>query len=364
MLILQQRMLISCLIVSYVLSILRSAARLVKTHQLPFSAEDVFMYFGLVSFTIMCSLYFSYLPKLHNINQVVTGQMEPYASMEGDIVTIEKGLLMLEIFFWSTLWAVKLSLLFMSRKLIVGLSTYTKAWWGVMAFTVLTFVGCVISAFTSCSSLQDWFSPEDKCSTPRDEMAKAASLWYSFAADLLTDLMIMAIPIHILYTIRISTAQKLSAGIVFTVGIITMITGIVRIISMWVNIEKDSVTTLWSVIEAGVAIIVGCLPSFAIFIRSKIGTSRAPLFDTSPIILSKTNSNVPSISPTVQTAVEGFIFEDDVELARGSSDGRSDETLVDRPSAVTQGWSQRWHRGISADTGSEKPRNSGFGGEG
>jgi hypothetical protein len=29
----------------------------------------------------------------------------------------------------------------------------------------------------------------DKCSTPRDEIAMTASLWYGFAADLLTDLM-------------------------------------------------------------------------------------------------------------------------------------------------------------------------------
>jgi hypothetical protein len=79
--------------------------------------------------------------------------------MEADMVAVLKGLLVIEIFFWPTLWAVKLSLLCMFQKLTIGLSTYTRIWWGVMAFTIITFVGCIISAFTSCSSLHALFSP-------------------------------------------------------------------------------------------------------------------------------------------------------------------------------------------------------------
>lgn len=33
----------------------------------------------------------------------------------------------------------------------------------------------------------------------------------------------MAIPVQILYSLRISTAQKLSVGVVFIVGVITMV---------------------------------------------------------------------------------------------------------------------------------------------
>jgi hypothetical protein len=62
----------------------------------------------------------------------------------------------------------------------------------------------------------------------------------------------MAIPVHILYTIRISTAQKFAVGIVFTVGILTIIVGIIRITSMNSSFKKGEVTTLWSVVEGGV----------------------------------------------------------------------------------------------------------------
>jgi hypothetical protein len=48
--------------------------------------------------------------------------------MEADMVAVLKGLLVIEIFFWSTLWAVKLSLLRTIQKLTVGLLTYTRIW--------------------------------------------------------------------------------------------------------------------------------------------------------------------------------------------------------------------------------------------
>ena len=110
-----------------------------------------------------------------------------------------------------------------------------------------------------------------------------------------------------------------------------------------------------------IAIVVGCLPSFIIFIRGKIGASRTQFFDTSPVELSKANSNITLSGPIAQARAESFIFEEDVEMATNFSDGRSDKALDDRPSAVKQGWSQRWHRGIAGDTEREGARNSGFG---
>lgn len=124
------------------------------------------------------------------------------------------------IFFWLTLWAVKASLLLMFRKLTTGLPFYERLWWYVMGFTIVTFVGCVISDFTSCSSFHAWFtagmsdhmkelknhklegpriSPHihqarlltlaiGDCLTRRDATAKAVSLWYALGVDLLTDL--------------------------------------------------------------------------------------------------------------------------------------------------------------------------------
>jgi Fungal rhodopsin domain len=120
------------------------------------------MYIGLASFATLSTLYWNCLSRVHNIEAVVNGVEPPYASMGADIVTALKDFFMVELFFWSTLWAVKLSLLCMFQKLTVGLLTYTRIWWGVLAFTILTFIGCLIGEITSCSSMQYWFSPHGK----------------------------------------------------------------------------------------------------------------------------------------------------------------------------------------------------------
>ncbi|KAH8767639.1 hypothetical protein BGZ57DRAFT_856718 [Hyaloscypha finlandica] len=241
------RILIVCLIVYCVLVVLRAWARWVKTLHLPLSSEDVCMYFGLASFATTCLLYLSYLPKLHDLSQVPTGQIEAHASMEADMVAVLKGLLVIEIFFWPTLWAVKLSLLCMFQKLTIGLSTYTRIWWGVMAFTIITFVGCVISALRAVQVCM--LCSASVMSVPRQEMR---SQWPQAS--------VMAIPVHILYTIRISTTQKFAVGIVFTVGILTIIVGIIRITSMNSSFKKGEVTTLWSVVEGGLLLWGVCHP--------------------------------------------------------------------------------------------------------
>ena len=108
-------------------------------------------------------------------------------------------------------------------------------------------------------------------------MAKAASLWYSLAVDLLTDLMsecihsgydarrgsssltivVMAIPVQVLYSLRISTAQKLSVGVVFIFGIITMVFAIVRVVSLDSSVANGQVSTTWLILWASIEGAVG-----------------------------------------------------------------------------------------------------------
>jgi hypothetical protein len=70
----------------------------------------------------------------------------------------------------------------------------------------------------------------------------------------------MGIPVQILYTLRISTAQKLSLGVVFTVGIITMIVAIVRVISLDSSKENGNVSATWLMLFAVIEGTVGMSP--------------------------------------------------------------------------------------------------------
>ncbi|ELR04949.1 hypothetical protein GMDG_00206 [Pseudogymnoascus destructans 20631-21] len=233
----------------------------------------------------------------------------------------------------------------MFKALTNGIALYTNIWWGALAFTVLTLIGCIISNFTSCSSMDAWFTP-GLCSTPRDARAKAISLWYCMAVDVLGDLLIMLIPIRVLVSLRITLVQKLSIGVVFIVGIITMVFAIVRVVSLNSSVNGGQVSTqwlmLWAGIEGVVAIIVGCLPSFAIFLRGRVEESH--VYNTYPPNASIKGSN--PLSNLQQSRIKSAARNESVMLEDMESNGSGHDTgsrksLVADRIIVTQAWSQK-----------------------
>lgn len=88
---------------------------------------------------------------------------------------------------------------------MLGLPYYLRWWWATLgssisvrvaaaaiqtclANDIQTLIGAVISNFTSCASMHEWFTPS-QCSSRRDEIAQIASLYYAFAVDIVSDLM-------------------------------------------------------------------------------------------------------------------------------------------------------------------------------
>ncbi|CAM1503358.1 Fc.00g081340.m01.CDS01 [Cosmosporella sp. VM-42] len=270
--------LVACLCVAVIFMAMRAGARWFKSRRVPMDAEDIFMYVALASFAIMSALYLAAIPTFFNVTAIAEGRIQPYANLPHDLVVMLKEFFVVQFFFWLTLWAVKWSLLSMFRRTTEGLPLYNRIWWAVLVFSILTFLGCCISNFTSCSSMHAWFTAGD-CTTLRDARAKNISLWFSLAADLATDLLIMITPLRVLWTLKMSLIEKISIAIVFLVGLITMVTAIIRSVSLESSVNSGQVSTtwlmLWAAIEGAVAIVVGCLPSFAIFIRGRVAASRA-----------------------------------------------------------------------------------------
>ncbi|OBT70263.1 hypothetical protein VE03_00248 [Pseudogymnoascus sp. 23342-1-I1] len=305
------------------------------------------------------------MPTLYNATEIMSGKMEPYASLPADLIAMLKEFFAVQMFFWLTLWAVKWSLLFMFKRLTKGIRLYTNIWWGALAFTVLTFIGCVVSGITSCSSMDAWFTA-GLCDTPRDARAKAISLWYCMAVDVLGDLLIMIIPIRVLISLRITLIEKLSIGVVFIVGIITMVFAIVRVISLNSSVNGGQVSTqwlmLWAGIEGAVAIIVGCLPSFAIFIRGRVEEPHVRYEPYPPNTSSKGSNHIAHLQHSrIKSAArnESVILED-MELNGWEQDTGSRKSLVGDGITITQAWSQKSYRDPVVDIERERRQKMGL----
>jgi hypothetical protein len=144
--------LIACLSIVVVVVIMRTLARYGQTRKIPLAPEDLFIYVSLGSFAITCALDLASMPTYDNVMAVEAGSMAPYTGFLEDATVMRKESFTWQIFFWLTLWAVKWSLLFMCKGLTAGSPLQTKIWWGVLAFTILTLIGGVVSTFLTCGT--------------------------------------------------------------------------------------------------------------------------------------------------------------------------------------------------------------------
>jgi hypothetical protein len=174
----------------------------------------------------------------------------------------------------------------------------------------------------------------------------------------------MALPLRLLWNLKISLREKFALGLVFTVGIITMVFAIVRTVSLDGTTTKGQVSTqwliLWGAVEGMVAILVGCLPAFAIFVRGRVEASRVhygsyptPNQSSRPTKLSNARRKERARAESLQ--LQDVEFEGDRSSTWG---GESKKSLVESTPEggikVQRSWSQRWHSGSLVETEQER----------
>ena len=109
-----------------------------------------------------------------------------------------------------------------------------------------------------------WFTP-GLCTTPRDVRAQIASLYYAFAVDVITDLLIMFLPIGLIWNLQRPTLQKVGMGVLFGIGWICIAMAIIRVVQIGSKADNSSTPSsswlaFWAIIESAIAVIVGCGP--------------------------------------------------------------------------------------------------------
>ncbi|ORY16878.1 hypothetical protein BCR34DRAFT_635246 [Clohesyomyces aquaticus] len=262
-------------------AVARVAVRIARPKAM--AIEDWLVLLAYVFFLTMSILYIVVTPTMFRLSGVMAGTVPPYATILEDSLFIIRIFFANTMIFWIVLWAVKFSLLALYRRLMVGLNNlYMMLWWGVLGFCVVasvTFIGCIVSNFTSCSSMHAWFTPGE-CTTKRDVRAQIASLYYAFAVDVLSDLMIMFLPVRLIWNLQMPRAQKLSVMALFCTGFVCILFAVIRVVQIGTKAGNSTTPSsswlaLWAVVECAIAVIIGCCPAFAALYRTARNTKKA-----------------------------------------------------------------------------------------
>ncbi|WDK20873.1 hypothetical protein CGRA01v4_12162 [Colletotrichum graminicola] len=170
--------------------------------------------------------------------------------------------------YWTGLWAVKASILTVFFHLVSPVPVLRKAWYSVAAFTLLTYIGGWVTGSLICDRFSDSFVA-GKCNSPSELDRVRYSAYYAAAVDIATDLMIMALPIAMLPSLKLEIRKKLGLAVAFSLALITILIAVVRMTQVMKGHTLDKVgLSIWSITELGVSIIVGSLPPLRILFTS------------------------------------------------------------------------------------------------
>ncbi|KAI9042819.1 uncharacterized protein KD926_004884 [Aspergillus affinis] len=164
---------------------------------------------------------------------------------------------------WTSFNAVKFSFLFFFRKIIHHLRYWRMYWWFVVAYTSCLFVYGLLVYYLSCPYIDD---PRIfQCNAGTEKNRNIIHSAVNIALDIVGDLLILAIPVLLIWTIRIQRVQKLilSCSLCLTIFIIGF--SIIRAAGL---VHNGAVDTTWAMFWHFIIAEVGVLVTSATAFRS------------------------------------------------------------------------------------------------
>ncbi|KAH7079611.1 hypothetical protein FB567DRAFT_501810 [Paraphoma chrysanthemicola] len=268
---------------------------------------DILIYTAYILYVAIWSCYMAVIPPMFRVYAVIGREIPPYKTMMQDAALMLRLITAAQMCFYTMLLCAKLSLLILYRRLLTGLPTgYRRLWWSITILCVLviadltySWLGSVFSSIFTCDNLKDKFQ-RGKCGgTPNEDQRIIFSLYFAYAVDVTTDLAIMFLPIRLTWNLQMPKAKKVGIVILFGSGFICIAFATLRVVQLGFDGRGRTTTPepkwmlLWTILECSMAIIIGCSPAFAVFIRRSIAKSKTTSHNAHGYTKQPTSEDLP-----------------------------------------------------------------------
>ena len=234
---------------------------------------------------------------------------------------------------WTSIFAIKFAYLVFFRRLIDRITPLIIYWRVVLGITIVSFPVCIVSIYVSCIKwgleagkhvdvrllTLGWLLESASCLQPVYFHRALGLAIFDIVLDIGTDLLLVAIPIRLLWSVRIKAHQKFILGIFLSLNLFMAITASIRVSGLSFRGTFDEVWLyLWQEIEACVAVAMISLTAFrSVFVASESSRAR------------KESAKKPWYSSTVAAIKRN--------KARQASDEEAIQELPQIPSATLTG---------------------------
>ncbi|KAM4064609.1 hypothetical protein HRG_005022 [Hirsutella rhossiliensis] len=295
--------------------------------------DDLFVIVAFALALVTAALWQWVAPDMYYLLNVAAGFAPPTPDVFDRQRVWLRVSLVVELFFYTSLTAVKLAFLFFFRRLGHNVPGQKYMWWPIFLFTLAIWVASMGNVQYRClvGPVEDL---NGYCGEPSAIEFTTITLKVNCALDIFSDFLIMLIPITLLWNDRIQWAKKFAFIGLFSLSVVTMIIATVRVADInstkWDNGQNDpTYLWLWSAIEPCIAIVVSCLSAFPqLFAQS--ARSANPVFKPTDTYYRRLKASMQPRRKQTETALSdlsGLTKTDDLDYARGPDlEGASHES--------------------------------------
>ncbi|CAF9924998.1 hypothetical protein IMSHALPRED_006347 [Imshaugia aleurites] len=237
------------------------------------SIDDGILLFGILCLISAMVLLFIFVDDLFLVEALEGNTIPadlPVDFLQGvfDFERLVVGALVLT---WCAIISVKFSYLFLFRKLIDRLRPMVIYWWVAVVFNALISIyGIIIYA-----GIRPWY-----CTTNSVECLQGNGLDRSFAfaisqmvLDIVGDLLILFIPFHLIWRIKVRLSQKIVLASTLCLIVLTIMCTIIRVAGVRTSSSDSSLDTAWQTywqyITANIALTMTAATAFRTFYISR-----------------------------------------------------------------------------------------------
>ncbi|EKD15174.1 hypothetical protein MBM_06390 [Drepanopeziza brunnea f. sp. 'multigermtubi' MB_m1] len=191
------------------------------------------------------------------------GQHAIYLSLENN-EAIMRCLWVAIIFYSLGLCTVKLSIVLQYLRVFPALKMKRICWATIGLISIYGILAVLTSIWTCVPIYAFWTLP----SVPGSRCISKTALWFSNAAfHIMTDLIVLILPMPLLHSLKLPTKQKIGLMCVFALGGFVCIVSALRLQRLYVVSKSDDLpydnaaTAIWSAVEVNTAIVCACMPS-------------------------------------------------------------------------------------------------------
>ncbi|KAK2738948.1 hypothetical protein FQN57_006742 [Myotisia sp. PD_48] len=198
-------------------------------------------------------------------------QTPPFILHYGEVLKLS---FCVNILFATSIYAIKGSFLALMWSIVENLTFFRRFWWAVVGTVTLFYLLAVSFEPIVCAKF--WFGG---CNGPADIRRNLITVRTSTAFDVLTDLLIMALPISFILNSRLPLAQKFGLIGLFSLGFCIIACSVIRIVSLDTKKAHPPITwkEFWGIVESSVAVMTSCFASFKSVAVARKRATRYPL---------------------------------------------------------------------------------------